>query len=107
MSAEPNSIATQGWVCVRHFDQIILLLGDSGRENKAGIKLLAVKDDFGRFKLWAGNIGALQDARRKTSLEFRLRKVPQVVTHIIKLLRDLTTALEDRELSLFITITLF
>src|SRR5450755_2159911 len=107
MSGQPESIATQGWVCVNYFDQIVLLLKDPGQENKADIKHLAVKDEFSRFKLWAGNIGALQDAYRKTSLEFRLRKAPRVVTHIIKLLRDLTTALEERELSIFFILTLF
>jgi hypothetical protein len=91
---------------MNYFDQIILLLKDPGQENKADINHLAVKDELSRFKLWAGNIGALQDASCKTSLEFRLRKVPQVVAHIITLLRDLTTALEEREFSIIFMLTL-
>ena len=106
MSAQPNSIASQGWVCVKCFDHIISLLEDPGRENKADIKHLAVKDEFSRFKLWTGNIGALQDACRKTSLELRLRKAPRVVDHIKKLLRDLATTLEDCKLSVSILITI-
>lgn len=92
---------------MKYFDHIISLLEDSGQENKADIKHLAVKDEFSRFKLWAGNIGALQDAHCKTSLEFRLRKAPRVVDHIKKLLRDLTTTFEDCKLSIFILIDMF
>jgi hypothetical protein len=95
MSARPTSIALRGWACVKGFDQLILIFKDSNGEKNSGMNPSAVTDEFSRFKLWAGNIGALHKAERTTSLEYRLRNAPRVQDYIRRLLDDLATALKD------------
>ena len=52
-------------------------------------------DQRDRFKIWAGNMGALQDIQFPTSLDYRLREAPRVVALITELLGDLEEALEE------------
>jgi hypothetical protein len=54
----------------------------------------------GRFRIWANNIGALQDASRTTSLEYRLRDAPKIVRRILELLEDVEETLSDSMLYL-------
>lgn len=50
---------------------------------------------LGRFRIWAFNIGALQEAHLPSSLEFRLREAPKLVDRIVELLEDLEESIED------------
>jgi len=50
---------------------------------------------LGRFRIWALNIGALQDAHLPTSLEYRLREAPKLVDRIVELLEDIEESIED------------
>lgn len=52
-------------------------------------------DSLERFQLWAGNIGAAVDPRKKNSLEARLKDAPEVKEQIYDLLCDLHEALDD------------
>jgi hypothetical protein len=51
--------------------------------------------ELGRLRIWAGNIGALQDSHLPTSLEYRLREAPKLVTRILNILEDVSDSLED------------
>lgn len=47
----------------------------------------ALKESYGRFRMWSSNIAAHR--RDKTSLDYRLRESPQIKLNIIKMLEDL------------------
>ena len=55
----------------------------------------AVADEQTRFKIWAGNSGALQEAQVKSSLAWRLREAPKIARQIQEILSDLLEGLED------------
>jgi hypothetical protein len=47
----------------------------------------ALDDEFGRFRVWAGNLGALQKGH--SSLDYRLRDSPLLSSNTLKLLKEL------------------
>ncbi|RPA72177.1 hypothetical protein BJ508DRAFT_79042 [Ascobolus immersus RN42] len=53
----------------------------------------SIADELGRFKVWAGNIGALQ--KGPSSLDWRLREASHVTGPILRLLRDLEGGLKE------------
>jgi len=64
-------------------------------------------DGLGRFKIWARNLGAFQSADFKSSLDYRLRETPKLVTQIVNILDELAESLNDGVyLTLFLTILL-
>ncbi|KAF4625590.1 hypothetical protein G7Y89_g12575 [Cudoniella acicularis] len=67
----------------------------SGQEGYEGITRAELADSLGRFKIWAGNIGAFQSFEIKSSLDFRLRDTPKIAEQIVELLDELLEALED------------
>ena len=54
-----------------------------------------VLDQYERFRIWAGNIGARQDYTVKTSLDWRVREAPNIQHQIGELLEDLRSAVEE------------
>lgn len=52
-----------------------------------------IEDEFGRFRLWAANIGAL--SRGHGSLDYRLRDAPLVLEGALKLLNELQQELHQ------------
>jgi len=89
------SIASQGNTCVQYFDQLCTLLKYSERQAIYGISHLQVSECSGQFRIWAGNIGALQTIQSASSLDYRLREVPKVSNQVLSLLSDLEEALAD------------
>lgn len=55
--------------------------------------LMAIADEESRFKVWSGNIGAHASGRR--SLQFRLRDASHLQKHVLALLTDLSSLLEN------------
>jgi hypothetical protein len=47
----------------------------------------ALQDEFGRFRVWSGNLGALQKGH--SSLDYRLRDAPLLLNEVSKLLSEL------------------
>jgi hypothetical protein len=47
----------------------------------------ALEDEFGRFRVWAGNLGALQKGH--SSADYRLRDSPLLLSNALKLLKEL------------------
>ena len=95
----PSSIAASGLLCVKYFNRLTELLraSDQPRDFESHIPAEAIQDEFGRFKIWAANIGALQPSSRSSSLEHRLREATKVKDHVIKLLSDLNHSLTECE----------
>lgn len=90
-----SPIASHGRLCVDYFDKLRLLLQDQDPQKHAGISYSTVCDELGRFRIWAGNIGALHEKREKSSLEFRLREAPKIADQVVELLQDLSESLEE------------
>jgi hypothetical protein len=57
------------------------------------ISLQTVHDELGRFRVWAGNIGALQNAKSRHSLDYRLRDAPQIQKQVVRILVRLRDSL--------------
>lgn len=93
------SIASHARLSLRYFDQLSLLLQDPDHQQHAAISYSAACDELGRFRIWAGNIGALQDDPKRTSLGFRLREAPRVANQVVELLQDLSESLEESSTS--------
>ncbi|RMZ73219.1 meiosis-specific serine threonine- kinase mek1 [Pyrenophora seminiperda CCB06] len=53
----------------------------------------ALEDEIGRFRVWAGNLGALQKGH--SSLDYRLRDSPVLSNNALKLLRELEHNLNE------------
>ncbi|KAF2490359.1 hypothetical protein BU16DRAFT_543692 [Lophium mytilinum] len=63
---------------------------DAAREH---ITPEALEDEHGRFRVWSGNLGALQKGH--SSLDYRLRDSPLLQTNILKLLGELRANLSE------------
>jgi hypothetical protein len=63
------------------------------RATKYSSVLPLVPDQFGRFKVWSGNIGAHRSGRG--SLDYRLRDASHLQNHFLDLLNDLSEALSN------------
>lgn len=90
-----SPIASKGQACVRLFDQLSNLFESEERQFIYGISHSKLCDFYGQFKVWAGNIGALQPLQSASSLDHRLRQVPKVSEQVVSLLADLLESLED------------
>ena len=83
------AIASCSAQCLRSFEH---LAEEAQRlESESPLSASAVGDELGRYKVWAGNIGALQ--RNSTSLDYRLREASQIVHQVIKILQHLERSL--------------
>ncbi len=83
-------ISVRGRTCLLQLDTLILAFADAHDLGKF-ISRQAVEDELGRYKTWAGNIGALQ--RGPSSLDDRLNNAPDVADHVRRLLLDLSSGL--------------
>ena len=89
------SLATTSRACAQAFTQLCTLLKDPQHEKLSGLTQSAIEDECGRFRIWAGNLGALQQLPSPTSLDHRLRQSPKIACHIHELLEILKDSLQD------------
>ncbi|KAM0701562.1 hypothetical protein Q7P35_010470 [Cladosporium inversicolor] len=54
-----------------------------------------ISDEYGRFKVWVGNVSAHRPSHSRRSLEYRLRDSSNLRTTVVSLLQDLKSALDD------------
>ena len=64
---------------------------------RASLTNAKVQDEFDRFRIWGGNLGARHSVSTKISLDWRLRNAIELKEEIILLLEEIASALEDRE----------
>jgi hypothetical protein len=88
----PTTIATCTIDCGRLLNRLCDLLGEADREYAEKIKLTEAKDELGRFRIWAGNVGAHRTGR--VSLDYRLRDSRDMYEGVTELLDDLKIALQ-------------
>lgn len=91
MSASAAHVATSS--CLEAFGALRSHLQAAKPELAAQVPDADVEDEFGRFRLWAANIGAL--SRGHSSLDYRLRDAPLVLEGALKLLNELQQELHQ------------
>ena len=77
--------------CQQLFKNLSLQLQQAGDRYQEQITIPALLDELGRFKIWAGNNGALQSGR--SSLDYRLRDALYISNLVVRILRDLEDSL--------------
>lgn len=89
-----RSLATSSVDCARLIDRLASLLHDPECESRSALLQKAIEDQSGRFRIWAGNLGAFQHLPSPASLDHRLRESPKIATQIQELLEDLQDSLQ-------------
>ena len=90
-----SSIELRAKKCVGFFEDLVENLRQPDHQQAHDLSEVEATDAFGRFKIWAGNIGAFQQIEVKSSLDFRLRETPKISTQIVEILDELAESLED------------
>ncbi|KAI1347834.1 hypothetical protein F5Y01DRAFT_232983 [Xylaria sp. FL0043] len=88
-----QSIATHVTQCLNLFRDGILPPGVIYKHSLEDQLSQKVRDEYTRFKVWSGNIGAHHDGM--SSLDYRLRDSSHIRDHVVRLLQDLESLLED------------
>ncbi|KAL1793659.1 hypothetical protein ACET3X_008641 [Alternaria dauci] len=78
---------------VRAFQILIDALNTSDSKSTEDLDGDALEDEIGRFRVWAGNLGALQKGH--SSLDYRLRDSPNLLSSALKLLKELEHNLNE------------
>ncbi|KAL9116988.1 MAG: hypothetical protein Q9187_006480 [Circinaria calcarea] len=87
-----TSIATLIPLCLNAFREFATTLVAKDGEDSAALQN-SLTDQNGRFKVWAGNIGAHQTG--KSSLDYRLRDASHIRTRVVRFLKDLQEQLNE------------
>ncbi|KAK2049549.1 hypothetical protein LZ31DRAFT_316858 [Colletotrichum somersetense] len=74
-------------LCLRALDQLSSSLEVAENKHKSHMPPQTLKNQRDRFKIWAGNLGALQEGR--ASLDFRLHESTLMKSAVHKLLEQL------------------
>ncbi|KAL4739328.1 hypothetical protein BDV11DRAFT_170125, partial [Aspergillus similis] len=77
--------------CISWFDTLTRSLHTSSDEFRKQMVPMAVENEYARFKIWAGNLGALQ--RGRSSLDARLRDSVVLRAAVLKFLGQLQDSL--------------
>jgi hypothetical protein len=72
---------------VRGFQALTNALATSGSKWADSIDYDGIQDEIGRFRVWSGNLGALQKGH--SSLDYRLRDSPLLSSNALKFLKEL------------------
>lgn len=90
-TSSPTSISSRAKKCLELFDELLGLPDALDGDASAAEAV----DCLGRFKIWAGNIGALQQPELQSSLDYRLRDASRIAIQTVDLLDELAESIED------------
>jgi len=93
-----SSIAECHDNCEKSFEDLILALQEPERDFGEVLTLAFIKEEYGKFKVWRGNVGAHHDPSRRISLDHRLKDSTFYRDKIIHHLTDLSEALDQSKL---------
>ncbi|KAF2465074.1 uncharacterized protein BDR25DRAFT_295895 [Lindgomyces ingoldianus] len=79
--------------CFRLLQELSSTLPDAKADYQVAMSPAAVQNELERFKLWSGNLGAMESNR--SSLYFRLRDSTVMQTNVTNLLRKLEKIIRD------------
>lgn len=88
-------VATHARECIRHFEQVSKSLEKAEPHIKQKIPRGRIDDEFGRFKIWCGNVGAHRNG--KGSLDYKLREASNIRGQVIKLLKSMNLSLKEAD----------
>lgn len=94
------SIATISRTCLQRFASLLASLERCEPVYREYMQSDAIKNELGRFRIWIGNLGALQEGR--SSLDFRLRESVVMRTNVLKLIDQLRETLERSKRARFL-----
>jgi hypothetical protein len=97
-----DNIGTLCASCVTGFDALTQSLTGCPEEYQKVLLPKAVENEYARFKIWAGNLGALQ--RGQSSLDARLRDTVALRAAVIKFLSQLQDSLTKSMLRLHLKV---
>jgi hypothetical protein len=89
---EPPTIATRTIDCGRSLSRLCDILTSEECKYADQIELPVAEDELGRFRVWAGNVGAHRSGR--VSLDYRLREARDMREGVCDLLDYLKIILE-------------
>lgn len=76
--AETTTLVTQTTDCISQLRRFSEDVASEGKNWPAERLHSLLVDRFGRFSIWTGTIGALQDQRSHASLDYRVRNAPRL-----------------------------
>lgn len=83
-------------LCLKEFEVLVLKLDTIPQPTYLEqMPRCDVEEAYGRFRIWLGNLGALQ--RGHASLDYRVRESTVMKTSIVALLKQLLTNLRESE----------
>ncbi|KAK5683233.1 hypothetical protein LTS10_004764 [Elasticomyces elasticus] len=88
-----SSLSNSTQACVTLFASLCAKLPETASRHLEQMPLHALDNEFDRFKIWSGNLGARQSGH--ASLDWRLRDAATMSTSISKLLGDLKEHLQE------------
>ena len=92
--ALPQSIADWYHSCIAVFATVNKILDNTEHEIPGNGKTFSlVQDQIGRFRVWAGNMGAHRVGRM--SLDYKLREASHVHSTVLELLEELNESLTE------------
>jgi hypothetical protein len=91
MDDQEENIGAFSSHCMRSFDELIESLASCPEEIRRDMSSRIIEHEFGRFKIWCGNLGALQ--RGRSSLDARLRGSILMRDTVMKFLGQLKESL--------------
>ena len=82
--------------CFLAFENLIDAIQHPARDLGDQIPLKDVEEEFGKYKIWAGNVGAAHSGKSyEISLDYRLREASFLGHQILRLLKTLNEKLEN------------
>jgi hypothetical protein len=76
--------------CNESFQELLSTLVAPTRDFGDQITTNGIVKAYGRFKVWAGNVGAFHKLEKRISLDYRLRDAPLYRDQVVGLLQDLS-----------------
>jgi hypothetical protein len=81
-------------ICRVSFQKLFVAVQTPARNFSDQISVATVRDERGRFEVWAGNVGAHHTPKSRISLDYRLRESSFYRERIIGILKDLDDTLQ-------------
>jgi len=92
----PQSIRDWYHSCIGTFEKITKGVGNCNLASGSHeLALQLVQDQIGRFRVWAGNLGAHHPASNRMSLDYKLKEASHIHNTVVELLEELHTTLES------------
>ncbi|KAF5707177.1 serine threonine kinase [Fusarium mundagurra] len=83
--------------CSGSFSRLIKSLGTSTSDTNGGIPLKGIANEYSRFDVWAGSVGAKHGPHKRISLDYRLRDSSFYAARVVDILQRLDSTLNTAD----------